>query len=187
MLKKSIISDIEGIINLSRENAIRAVDRERTLMYWHIGQRIFEEVQQGQDRAKYGEYLTKYISEQIEPEYGSGFSRRQIELSRQFYRIFPIANTLYSQLNWSQYKLLIRMDNGDKREFYLAEAVKNDAVVKFTLPEEKNNILASKYQLYLPTEKQLLEELKKEFENPSFNKIGNNEKLTDAKQYYENI
>jgi predicted nuclease of restriction endonuclease-like (RecB) superfamily len=44
---------------------------------------------------------------------------------RQFYRIFPIANTLHSQLNWTQYKLLIRLDNDDKREFYIAESVKN--------------------------------------------------------------
>jgi len=58
--------------------------------------------------------------------YGSNFSRRQIELFRQFYRIFPIANTLYSQLNWSQYKVLIRISNDDKREYYIAESVKNN-------------------------------------------------------------
>jgi len=41
-------------------------------------------------------------------------------------------------------------------------ARKNDAVVKFTLPENNRNILASRYQLYLPTEQQLIEEIKKE-------------------------
>jgi predicted nuclease of restriction endonuclease-like (RecB) superfamily len=40
-------------------------------------------------------------------------------------------------------------------------ADKNDAVVEFTLPKNKRNIVASKYQLYLPTEKQLLKEIKK--------------------------
>ncbi|RYE25969.1 MAG: DUF1016 family protein [Sphingobacteriaceae bacterium] len=43
----------------------------------------------------------QYLAQQLEPEYGSGFSKRQIELFRQFYRTFPIANTLYSQLSWS--------------------------------------------------------------------------------------
>ncbi len=99
-------------------------------MYWHIGKRIFEEEQQGKDRAEYGEYLTKYIAEQLEPEFGSGYSKRQIELFRQFYRTFPIANTLYSQLSWSQYKLIIRIDNQDKREFYIAETVKNNWTVR---------------------------------------------------------
>ncbi len=41
---------------------------------------------------------------------------------------------------------------------------KNDAVVKITLPENSNNIIASKYQLYLPTEQQLIEEVKKEID-----------------------
>ena len=41
-------------------------------------------------------------------------------------------------------------------------ADKNDAVVKFSLPENSENIIASKYQLYLPAEKQLLSELENE-------------------------
>ena len=41
-------------------------------------------------------------------------------------------------------------------------AEKNDTVVKITLPKDNKTILASQYQLYLPTEKQLLRELKKE-------------------------
>lgn len=36
-------------------------------------------------------------------------------------------------------------------------ADKNDAIVKITLPENNQTIFASKYQLYIPTEKQLLE------------------------------
>ena len=39
-------------------------------------------------------------------------------------------------------------------------AEKNDAVVKFTLPEDNANILTSKYQLYLPSEDDLLDEIK---------------------------
>jgi predicted nuclease of restriction endonuclease-like (RecB) superfamily len=95
-------------------------------MYWNIGKRIFEEEQQGKDRADYGEYLTKYIAESLEPEYGTGFSRRQIELSRQFYRTFPIANVLHSQLSWTHYKMLIRVDDAYKRDFYIAESTKNN-------------------------------------------------------------
>ena len=73
-------------------------------MYWHMGKRIFEEEQQGKDRADYGAYLIKNLAKQLEPEYGSGFSVRQLERSRQFYRLYPIASTLRTQLNWSQYK-----------------------------------------------------------------------------------
>ena len=126
LINQSIIPDIKAIIANAQDKAIRAVDTERTLMYWNIGKRIFDEEQQGKDRAEYGEYLTKYIAQQLEPDYGSGYSKRQIELFRQFYRTFPIANALRSQLSWTQYKTLIRLDNQDQREFYIAEAVKNN-------------------------------------------------------------
>lgn len=126
----SVITDIKIIISTAKDKAIKIVDQERTLMYWHIGERIFQEEQQGRDRADYGSYLTQYIAEQLEPEFGSGFSKRQVELFRQFYRTFPIANTLYSQLSWSQYKILIRIDSLDKRDFYIAETVKNNWTVR---------------------------------------------------------
>jgi len=99
IVNQSVITDIKAIILIAKDKAVRFVDYERTMMYWRIGQRIFEEEQQGKDRADYGKYLTKFISEQLEPDYGSGFSKRQLELFRQFYRTFPIANTLYSQLS----------------------------------------------------------------------------------------
>lgn len=44
-------------------------------------------------------------------------------------------------------------------------ADKNDTVVKFTLPEGQKQIIASQYKLYLPTEKQLLDEVNRELEN----------------------
>lgn len=77
---KSIITDIKNIILTSRENAIRAIDHQRTLMYWHIGKRIFEEEQQGKDRADYGNFPTKFVADQLVPEYGTRFFKRQIEL-----------------------------------------------------------------------------------------------------------
>ncbi|CAM3775457.1 PDDEXK nuclease domain-containing protein [Sphingobacterium prati] len=123
---QTLVSDIKAIIAQSKDNAIRAVDHQRTLMYWHIGKRIFEQEQEGKDRADYGKYLTKYLAEALEPEFGSGFSRRQIELFRQFYRVFPIANALRSQLSWTQYRLLMRLDLDEQREFYMAETIKNN-------------------------------------------------------------
>ena len=130
LVNQSIIADIKSIIAQAQNNAVRAVDHQRTLMYWHIGKRIFEEEQEGKERADYGRYLTEYISSELEPEFGSGFSKRQIELFRQFYRTFSITNTLYSQLSWSQYKLLIRLDAPEQREFYIAETIKNNWTVR---------------------------------------------------------
>lgn len=91
-IRKSFVNDVKNIINEARATAVRSVDSCRVQMYWNIGRRIFEEEQQGKQRADYGTYLIKNLSQCIEPEYGSGFSIRQLEQSRQFYKIFPIAN-----------------------------------------------------------------------------------------------
>ena len=120
-----LYQDARQIIEDARKNAVRSVDFNRVLMYWNLGHRIFEEEQQGKKRADYGTYLTKELSRRLVPEYGSGFSIRQLELCRQFYRTYPIANTLRSQLNWSQYRMLIQIDDPDKREYYELESVNN--------------------------------------------------------------
>ena len=101
----SLLSDAKRIIDAARANAVRSVDFNRVMMYWNLGRRIFEEEQSGKDRADYGTYLTRNLARDLEPEHGSGFGVRQLEFCRKFYRVYPIANTLYSQLNWSQYKL----------------------------------------------------------------------------------
>jgi predicted nuclease of restriction endonuclease-like (RecB) superfamily len=121
----SFYGDIKSIIINSRNVAIRSVDVQRVLMYWRLGERIFIEEQQGKDRAEYGSYLIKVLAKAVEPEFGSGFSVRQLELCRQFYRLYPITNALRSQLNWYQYRLLIRIGDDYKREYYELEAVNN--------------------------------------------------------------
>ena len=124
-LKKDLIQQIKAIITNAQAKAIRSVDTERVLMYWQIGKTIFEEEQQGKDRAEYGKFLLKSISNAFQPQFGTGFSIRQLEMNRQFYKQFPIANALRSQFNWTHYRTLIRIDNQDKKEFYIAETEKN--------------------------------------------------------------
>ncbi len=121
----TLTKDIKNLISSSQETAIKAVDNQRVILYWSIGKRIYEELQGGKDRADYGKQVIKTLSLDLEPIYGSGYSYRQLYLFLQFFKEFPIVNTLCSQLNWSQYKLLIRIDDSDKREFYIAESIKN--------------------------------------------------------------
>ncbi len=123
LVNPKVINDIVSIIQRSQTKAVRSVNFYRVKMYWNIGKRIFEEEQQGKERAEYGTYLIKSLADKLQPQYGSGFSIRQLERYRQFYRAFPIASTLRTQFNWTHYKLLISIDNEDKREFYIAESL----------------------------------------------------------------
>lgn len=164
LINPAILIDIKTIVSTAQEKAIRSVNFERTLMYWHIGQRIFEEEQQGRERAEYGSYLLKYLAEQLQPEFGSGFSIRQLELMRQFYKVFPIASTLYSQLSWSQYKLLLRVDDSHKREYYIAETAKNNWTVR-QLERQINSQLYER--LLLSNDKESVLAVAKNEKNPS--------------------
>ena len=86
IMSSGILNDARRIIETARTNAIRSVDFSRVQMYWNLGRRIFEEEQQGKDRADYGAYIVKSLAKELEREYGSGFGIRQLEQSRQFYR-----------------------------------------------------------------------------------------------------
>lgn len=209
----NIIDDARTIINSARSSAVRSVDFCRVQMYWNLGKRIFEEEQQGKERADYGTYLVKTLVKNLEKEYGSGFGERQLERARQFYRLYQIPSALRTELNWSQYKLLIAISDPSKLEYYELESAnngwtareterqinnqlyerllisndkervlavarkeripenptigilfctaKNDEMVKMTLPKDNKTILASKYELYLPSEETLRAEVEK--------------------------
>lgn len=122
---KALLHSIISLIEETRESAIRSVDFHKVQLNWHIGKFIFEDEQKGKERAEYGKYLIKYLSKNLEPIYGSSYAVRQLERFRQFYRTFPIASALRTQLNWTQYKLLISLESDDKRNFYIAESIKN--------------------------------------------------------------
>ena len=115
-------NDMKNIILNARNDAVRSVELTRLMMYWHLGERIFIEEQRGQDRAEYGEYLIRDLSKELEAEFGSGFSMRQLERARKFYRTYPNASEVRPQLNWSQYRMLISIDDDFKREYYELEA-----------------------------------------------------------------
>ena len=125
LVGRELIADVKSIILEARSTAIRSVDFHRVVMYHKLGERILVEEQESKDRAGYGVFLIQNLAKEIEPEFGSGFSVRILEQCRQFYRTYPIANALRSQLNWFQYRLLIVIDNKDKREYYELEAVNN--------------------------------------------------------------
>ena len=121
-----LIEEIRSIIESARNNAVRSVDFCRVQMYWQIGRRIVEEEQGGETRAEYGKSLIKNLALQLEPVYGSGFSYRQLNFSRQFYIEYPIVNALRSQFNWTQYRALIQIPDKSKREYYELEAANNN-------------------------------------------------------------
>ncbi len=125
-IRIELIDEITQIIARARENAIRSVDTARVLMYWNIGKKIFEEELQGKERAGYGEYLIKSLAENLQIQFGSGFSYRELNRYKQFYKMFPIRDAVRPQFSWTHFRILIRIENENKRDFYIAETEKNN-------------------------------------------------------------
>jgi len=126
LVPDNLLADVRGIIAAARASAVRSVDSARVMMYWKLGERIVREEQGGKARADYGTYLLRNLAQAIEPEYGSGFSYRQLAFCRQFYLAYPIVNALRSQFSWMQYRLLIQIADPEKREYYELEAAHNN-------------------------------------------------------------
>jgi len=117
-------SSIRDILSKARQKAYTAVNFAMVEAYWQVGKRIVEQEQQGRERAGYGEFLIKCLSIELKNEWGNGFSVANLKNFRQFYQVFPNfekSYTVRSQLTWSHYRLIMRVDNPDARDFYLHE------------------------------------------------------------------
>lgn len=123
-LQESLITDLRTLINEVRNKVALTVNSEITLLYWHIGKRINEEVL-GNQRAEYGKQIVSTLSTQLTKEYGRGFELRNLRRMMQFAELFPdfqIVATASRQLSWSHFIELLSIRNNLGREFYLTMA-----------------------------------------------------------------
>jgi DUF1016 N-terminal domain len=155
IISSNLLHSIKEIIQQSRQRTYRMVNAVLLETYWQIGKLIVEDEQQGNEKAVYGKRTLKNLANQLTLEFGKGFDERNLNNMRAFYKNFPIWNALRTELSWTHYRLLSRIESEDKKWFYLS--VLND----------KNNLFATKYLLYLPKEeelKQIIEQDRIQFE-----------------------
>ena len=104
----------------ARTKAVVAVNSAMVSVYWEIGRQITEAVG---DRAEYGKGLIAYLSARLTKEFGKGFDESTLRKMRKFYLTFPIRDTVCPELSWSHYRLLIRVEEENRREFYKRECI----------------------------------------------------------------
>ena len=93
--------------------------------YWNIGKSIVEQ-QDGYEKAEYGSRLIAELSKQMIVDFGKGFTLTNLKYMRQFYLTFPNSHALRDELSWTHYRLLMRVENENAREFYTEEAIKSN-------------------------------------------------------------
>jgi len=113
--------DIKKILSEARNKAYTAVNFAMVEGYWNVGRRIVEEEQKGKYRAQYGTKLLENLSRKLTNDFGKGFDPTNLWNMRKFYLTFPILDAVRQELRWTHYRFLLRVENENARNFYLAE------------------------------------------------------------------
>jgi predicted nuclease of restriction endonuclease-like (RecB) superfamily len=121
-----IINDLKNLIHASREQLIQSVNTVMVQTYWNIGKMIVEDEQKGEQRAEYGIKQLDVISQVLTAEFGKGFDVSNLRKMRQFYKIFPIQDAVSLKLSWTHYRVLMRIENPNAREWYIQETIANN-------------------------------------------------------------
>ena len=117
-----LISQLRGLIESARGQALRAVDFIQVRTCWEIGRHVVEFEQQGQDRATYGARLIPKLAKSLTAEFGKGFDERNLRHMRAFFQGFPIWNAVRTELSWTHYRNLLRVGDEQARNWYMDEA-----------------------------------------------------------------
>ena len=123
---KQLITDIRQVIEQARGNVQRAVNAGMVQAYWHVGRLIVEYEQKGAERAEYGKKQLELLADGLKSEFGKGFDTRNLRNMRAFYQAFPIWNAVRSELSWTHYRSLSRIENQKVREWYTNEAIEQN-------------------------------------------------------------
>ena len=122
---QDIYLEIKQTLLLSRNQAYSAVNFAMVQAYWHIGRIIVEHEQNGSLRADYGKGILQEVSERLQQEFGTGFSVRNLQQMKKFYVTFQNANALRSQLTWTHYRALLKVENEAARDWYMEECIRS--------------------------------------------------------------
>jgi len=142
-----IYDSIRAALTEARASVIVAVNSAMVSVYWEIGRQIAEAVG---ERAEYGRSLLAYLSERLTAEFGKGFTVRNLRNMRQFYQTFSIRHTLRAELSWSHYRLLMKIDDPNRLDFYLNECADSG----WTVRQLERQMYSFYYERLLATQKE---------------------------------
>lgn len=142
-------------LQTGRRSMASAINHHIVCTYWQIGRHIVEFEQMGNERAEYGSDLLNRLSKDLTAHYGKGFSRSNVFYIRKLYIEYPKIQTL-SELSWSHYIELLKIEDKQERAFYEIEAVKSHWGVR-ELKRQMDSMLF--HRLALSTDKDKVIEL----------------------------
>lgn len=125
-INQSLYKAIAKVISGARATAYRSNNTILLNMYWEIGKLILEDEQQGAVRAKYGKGTLKNLAKQLTVKFGKNFDERNLNNMRAFFFAFPIWNAVRTELSWTHYRIISRVDNQQHRLQYIRHAIEGN-------------------------------------------------------------
>ena len=116
----NLVLELSSLIEESKQQVAKVANSTLTLLFWHVGKRIQEEVLKN-ERAEYGKQIVGTVARQLELKYGRNFTeknvRRMIRFAQEFsdYNILP---PLVAQLSWSHFLILIPLKSKEAKLYY---------------------------------------------------------------------
>ena len=136
----AVLADVVELLDQARRASARAVNAVMTTTYWHVGRRIVEAEQGGNERADYGKVLVVRLAEDLTRRFGRGFSKANLYLMRSLYiewrDIFQKSSGKSDPtgpafpLPWSHYVRLLGVKTPAARQFYEEEALRGGWTLK---------------------------------------------------------
>lgn len=123
--EKNLYQGIRDILLSARAQVRQTVNTAMVQAYWQIGRLIVEAEQGGEKRAEYGKQVLQELSRRLTAEFGQGFTLANLRNFRQFflnYSMEEIRYTACSELSWSHFRCLMRVENKTARTWYANEA-----------------------------------------------------------------
>jgi len=123
LVPPQLLNDLRSLLKQSRQQLQQNINTAMVHTYWQVGRLIVEQEQQGSERAAYGKQVLKQLAIVLTAEFGKGFDARNLRNMRSFYQTFPNWNAVRTNLSWTHYRSLIRIENDLARQWYLSEAI----------------------------------------------------------------
>ena len=143
-----LLTDARTIIDGARQYAYSAVNVALVQRNWLLGKRISEEILKGDNRAEYGAEVIVRLAKELKAAYGDGFTKTNLYNFTEFYKAFPeifhaASGKSLTLLSWTHYRTLLQVND----------------IARYSVMNGSEQLFASKYKLYLPTEEELRAEI----------------------------
>ena len=127
------VDDIVSLFEQAKDYVHKHINYAMIHTYWLTGKRIVLQEKRSDTKVKYGKELMQELSQELTKRFGKGFSTQSLYNFKMFYERFPEVqnfSTVWRNLSWSHYKLIMRLVSKEAREWYCNESVSQNWTVR---------------------------------------------------------